>query len=71
MEPAFIVIYFYLMFSVAVTIYAGRLDRTAGWFFASILMSPVVAWALLAALGEHVAAELEPRDTIIDDREIK
>jgi hypothetical protein len=67
----FVIIYFYLMFCVAVMLYAGRLGRTAGWFLTAIFMSPVVAWAFLAAMGEP-EEEMEEKkerfsDTVIDD----
>ena len=46
----------WLLLSAATGVYAARLRRTGpGWFFLSLILSPLIAAVFLLALGRHDA----------------
>ena len=46
----------WLLLSAATGVYAARLRRTGvGWFFVSLILSPLIAAVFLLALGRHEA----------------
>ncbi len=51
-----VVLVIWLLLSAATGVYAARLSRPrAGWFFVSLILSPLIAAAFLLALGRHEA----------------
>ena len=60
MEIVFLL--FWLLFAMAVGLYATRKGRsTLGWFFFSLLLSPLLGFVFVAALGSRAAPDNDDR----------